>query len=333
MCATAGLACTAVSRHLPGVSPLLLAILAGALVGNALTVPTALGPGVAVSAKQVLRWGIVLLGLQVPLGQIVGLGWGALATATLVVAIGLAGTLGLGRLLGVHRGLALLIAAGFSICGAAAVAAVDGVVDSEEEDVAAALGLVVLFGTLAIGVVPAAGALLGLDQHAQGLLVGASVHEVAQVVAAGGIVGGSALSVAVLVKLTRVLLLAPVITAVALRARAARHADAATTGSSARAGERAGAPATSRELPPLVPAFVLGFLALVLVRSTGVLPDALLGAGRSVQTLLLATAMFALGLGVRWDRLRHLGPRPLCLGALSSALVLGVALGGVTLLT
>ena len=137
----------------------------------------------------------------------------------------------------------MLIAGGFSICGAAAVAAVDGVIQTDkDEEVVTAVALVVVFGTLMIPFVPFASSLLGFSSGEAGLWAGASTHEVAQVVAAGGVIGGGALAVAVIVKLARVLLLAPVMAVVGVAHRRRTGADAS--------GKR----------PPLVPLFVLAFL-------------------------------------------------------------------------
>lgn len=296
----------------PAVSPLLVAIIAGAFLTNLRPLPERYDPGVKVAAKRVLRLGVVLLGLQLSLQQILGLGLRGLAIVVAVVAGGIAGTLLIGRLLKVPGTQRLLIACGFSICGAAAVAAVDSAVEADEEDTACAVGLVVLYGTLMIGVAPLLVAVFGLTEEQGGMAIGAMVHEVAQVVAAGGIVGGSALAVATVVKLARVLMLGPVVLAITAYRRA--HSDTTT-------GTR----------PPLVPLFVAGFFAAVLVRSAVPLPDVVLAGGKAVQTILLAAAMFALGTGVRLEMLRRVGSRPILLGLLSTVLVATIALGGVLL--
>lgn len=230
-----------------------------------------------------------------------------------IVVGGIFGTLLLGRMLRVPPRLSLLVACGFSICGAAAVAAVGGSTDSDEEDVASAIGLVVLFGTLMIFLLPAALAPLGMSDHMRGLIAGGSIHEVAQVVAAGGIIGGGALTVAVIVKLARVLMLAPVIFTLSLLRR------------------RAGA-GEAKDLPPLVPLFVVGFIAMAIVRTFVPLSDTVLEVGSLLQTLLLGAAMFALGTGVHVSLLKRVGGRSLVLGILSTLLVLAVAATGMLLL-
>ncbi len=254
------------------VSPLLIAIVAGAVLSNVAGLrsglPAAISPGLQVASRRFLRVGIVLLGLQLVVGDIIGLGWPVLLGATTIVAGGIGVTMAAGRLLGVSRSQTLLIACGFSICGAAAVTGVDGVLRKRNSDeTATAVALVVIFGTVMIGVLPAAGTVLGLDQHDAGVWAGASVHEVAQVVATAGIIGTPALKVAVLVKLARVLLLAPVLAAISL-------------------GQRRGGVSTSRQ--PLVPVFVLGFLGCVAVGSLDVLPTPVLDAAAFAESVLLS---------------------------------------------
>ena len=311
----------AVSAVAPGLSVLLVAIVLGVATGNARTLPVAWTPGLAFAAKHLLRAGVVLLGLQLVLSQVASLGPRLLTVVVAVVVVGLVSTLALGRLLRIGRELTLLVACGFSICGAAAVAAADTVVEAEEEDVVTAIALVVLFGTLMIAAVPAAVHVLGLSAEQGSTWAGASIHEVAQVVAAGEAIGGTAegagalLALAVTVKLARVLMLAPMIAVLRLRDRRGRPA----TGSGGRA--------------PLVPLFVIGFVTLAVARSTGALPEVVVDTGRLAQVALLAAAMFALGTGVRFRVLLRTGPRPFVLAALSTLVISTTGLVGVLLAT
>jgi uncharacterized integral membrane protein (TIGR00698 family) len=300
--------CLALARLFPIISPLLLAILLGVAWRNTFGVPSVLAAGITFSAKKLLRTGIVLLGLQIAVGEVIGLGWGMILVVVAVVGIGMVGTYALGRAFGLSPSQSMLIAAGFSICGAAAVAGAEGVLKAKEEEVVTALAMVVLFGTLMIPVVPLASGLMGMDSYTAGLWAGASIHEVAQVVAVGGILGGTALSVAVVVKLCRVLMLAPVMAVLSMRQR------------------RVGAPGST---PPLVPFFVVAFLVAVVLRSSGFIPESVLGAAAAIQTVLLAAAMFALGCGVRFSVLRKVGIKPFAVGGLSTLLVAGVGLMGV----
>lgn len=308
----------AVNLAAPTMSALLVAILVGVVVANVVHLPESTAPGLAVASKKLLRAGIVLLGLQVSLRDIAGLGVGMIAVVLAVVTSGLLVAEFAGRALGLAPALRSLIGAGFSICGAAAIAGVEGVIDDkEEEDVVTALALVVLCGTLMIPLVPLLSTAFGLDPRIAGLWAGASIHEVAQVVAAAGIIGAGALKVAVVVKLARVLMLAPV--AIWFGAQARRSA-----------GRPAGS--SDRTLPPLVPLFVVGFLIAVLVRTTGVVPVEVLDVVTIVQTILLSAAMFALGCGVRLAILKNVGGGPFVLAAVTTVSVASTALGGVLLL-
>ena len=302
LCLAAAGASYGVSLLLPGVSPLIIAIVLGVLLANVVRLPAAASDGIDFSAKKLLRAGIVFLGLQLVLTDILDLGAPMLVVVVCIVAGGLLGTVLLGRLLRVPSGLSLLIACGFSICGAAAVAGAAGVTDPDdeaEEDTITAVTLVVIFGTLMIPLVPLLTNLLGLGSETAGMWAGGSIHEIAQVVAAGGIIGGRALTVAVIVKLARVLLLAPVVAILSIRERRLSR----TAGESSQ--QR-----SSSKLPPIVPLFIIGFIAMVLLRSFIPLPDFVLTTGGLLQTGLLAAAMFGLGCGVKVRNLVKVASSP-----------------------
>nr|BFF03255.1 hypothetical protein GCM10020241_49300 [Streptoalloteichus tenebrarius] len=244
--------------------------------------------------------------------QVLGLGAGTLLVVLATVAVTFVGTVLLGRALGLPRGLSVLVGTGFSICGASAVAAVEGVVEREEEDVATAVALVTLYGSLAIAALPLLAGPAGLEGEDFGRWAGASVHEVAQVVAAASPAGALAVATAVVVKLSRVVLLAPLVAAISVAERRRR-------------------PSAEGRRPPLVPLFVLGFLAMVVVRSVDVLPAPVLDATKFVTTLLLAGALFGLGSAVRIAALVRTGPKALLLGLFSTLLVVAVSWAGLSL--
>lgn len=337
LAAVATAALLSVARYVPTVSPLVLAIVLGAVVGTAVgswlrrrpeVAPrwAVFDPGTAVVAKRVLRIGVVLLGLQLSAPQVLALGWRGLTIIVVTMSVTLIAALGIGRRLGVSREASLLVGTGFAVCGAAAVSAMSTVVertpsgrardDAEvRDDLAAALALVTVFGTLAILVLPSLSRLIGLTDAQAGLWIGACVQEVAQVVAAAGAVSAAALATGTVAKLARVVLLAPLV---------------AVTG--AVLGRR-GVPAgqTTRRPAP-VPLFVVGFLAAVVVRSVGFLPAGALAFFHTTTTVLFVAAMFALGLGVDMPRLVRTGQRTLLLGAAVGAVGAGAALVGVLVL-
>lgn len=293
----------AAARLVPAVSALTLAVVLGVLAGPRLPATAA---GLGWATKKFLRLGVVLLGLQLGLGQVLGLGGGTVLAVVATVLVAFFGTLLVGRALGVSPGLGLMVATGFSICGASAIAAMDSVTDNDKRDVATAVTLVTLYGSAAIGLVPLLGGLLGLRPEQLGAWAGVSVHEVAQVVAAASPAGAAAVGIAVVVKLTRVVLLAPMVAGVSV----VQRRRAGTTGSR----------------PPIVPLFVVGFLATMVLRTTGVVPPAALQVGSVATTLLFAGALFGLGSQVRLGALLRTGRRGLVLGALSTVLVASVGL-------
>lgn len=309
------------SHLVPTISPLVVAVALGALLTNLGLHPHWARAGTHLAAKRFLRLGVILLGFQLALGQVVALGGPGLALVLVVVAATFYGTQRLGRILGISPSLSLLIATGFSICGASAIAAMDGVSDADDEEVAFAVALVTLCGSLAIAVLPALAGPLGLDGTAFGTWVGASVHDVAQVVAAASTHGPASLRAAVIVKLTRVILLAPMVAGVTLtrRRRTTPTNPVDTTTTAARR-------------PPILPLFVALFLAAIAIRTTGILPTPALDAIKTTETISLAAALVGLGTGVHLAKLRRLGGRPLLLAACSWILIAGLSYLGVRLL-
>ncbi|MDN6122473.1 MAG: putative sulfate exporter family transporter, partial [Brevibacterium sp.] len=276
-----------------------------------------------------------------------------LVLAAVVVAVGIVSGLLLARPFRVESNLALLIGCGFGICGAAAVAGVESTLKSKKEDVAAAIGLVVLFGTLMIALIPSLSAAFGLAPDTAGMWGGASTHEVAQVVAIGGIIGPAALQVAVLVKLSRVIMLAPTVAVLSMvmrrndtRERAAvtssvdspaevarQSSSTAQSSSTVQSSSTPQSPSPAAKRPPIVPLFVLGFLLMAGLRTFGLLPEFAVSGLGWIQTVCLAMAMFALGRGVQWRSLRNLGAGPIGLAATTTLIVTVIGLGGALLLT
>jgi uncharacterized integral membrane protein (TIGR00698 family) len=307
-------------RIQPGLPMLTVTVAFGILAANLRLLPAATKPGLAFAGKRLMRVGVVLLGLKLALGDILGLGFATVAMVIGVVVLTFFATRWMGRRMGLPGDQPLLIATGFSICGASAVAAMNGVTDSDEEDVVTSVALVTLCGSLAIVVLPLLRGPLGLGPTQYGGWIGAGVHDVGQVVAAAGVAGPVALHTAVVVKLMRVLLLAPVVagTAYALRRRAKRTA---ATHPDAGGAKR----------PPLMPLFVLGFIAMVAIRTTGLVPARALEIAGTAQDLLLAAALFGLGSMVDLRRLFTTGWRALLLGFASWTVIAGAAYGGVLL--
>jgi uncharacterized integral membrane protein (TIGR00698 family) len=290
------------ARQLPGVatfSPMILAIVIGMAFHNIVGTPAVAKPGITFALKRILRFAIVLLGFQLTLTQIASVGAPGLLIIVTTLAATFAATTWFGRLLGVDRKLTQLIAAGTSICGASAIIATNTVTEAHDEDVAYAVACVTIFGSIAMFSYPLLPGLLHLDARAYGLWSGASIHEIAQVVAAAFQNGQHAGEIGTMVKLARVTLLAPVVLTLGLMAR-----------------RSAGRDAVKRAAPPL-PWFVFGFIALVGLNSVITIPADDKQVIVTVTTFLLSIALAAMGLETDISKLYARGFRPAILGALA----------------
>jgi uncharacterized integral membrane protein (TIGR00698 family) len=306
-----GLGCFFLAPILGVVSALMLAILVGIMAGSLRILPGWSRPGIAWASRRLLRMGIVVLGLQLPFSLLTSLGLIGIIVLVATVVATFFGTLVIGRALGVPRVSRHLVATGFAICGASAIAAMSSVVDptnESEEETAQAITLVTLYGTLALIILPLLQPVTGLDDAAMGLWIGASVHEVAQVVAAASAVGAAALAIATVAKLARVLLLAPLVASVS-----AIESARARTGQ----GER----------PPILPVFVAGFILMAVVRSVVPLPPEVISVAGVTTTILLSIAMFGLGTAVDLRKLVRTGGRVALLAGASTAIAAAVPLG------
>jgi uncharacterized integral membrane protein (TIGR00698 family) len=307
---------------LPVVPWLTASIVLGVVVSCVVPVRPALDgvlkPGLTQASRRVLRIGIVLLGLQLSLFDIAKLGWVAIIAIVALVGVSFVITWAIARALKLPGDEPVMLAAGFSICGVSAVGAMSAARGTDPKNTGTPIALVTLYGTAAIAVLPALAVPLGLDAGTFGHWVGASVHDVGQVVATAGTAGAAALAVAIVVKLTRVLMLAPMVAITSIGTR--RRIAVATPEES-----------TSRTRPPVVPLFIIGFVALVLVRTFIPVPDAVLTIAGIAQSALLAVALFAIGASLRLERLVREGPRALLAGALSWIAILGLALAAALL--
>jgi uncharacterized integral membrane protein (TIGR00698 family) len=300
----------------PPVGVLTWAIALGVVAANARLLPATVAGQVAPVTRRLLRVGIVLLGFSVSFASIAALGLPLIA----LVAGSLVGTLTftvwLGRRLGVGQARTLLIGTGVAICGASAIAAMEDTARADEDDVAAAIAMVTLFGTVALIALPLLQGPLGLTDVQLGAWAGASVHEVGQVVAAAGPAGQAAVAMAVVVKLTRVVMLAPVVATVGVvrRVSTVRSVDGAAR-------------------PPLVPLFVLGFLACAALQSAGLVPAAALGWIGHAQVAALSAALFGMGCSVRLAHLLRNGGAVMVVATAATLFLAAVSLAGVLLVT
>ncbi len=293
-----------INQQWANVSPLTASLVLGAILGNLGLVPSICEAGLRFSSRSLLRLGIIVLGFQLSFSEVAHLGGKGFIAVIAVVVVTFFGTQFIAKLLGVSPGLGLLTATGYSICGVSAVSAMTGAVDGDEEDATYAIALVTMFGSIAIFALPVLGHFFNMGNTRFGMWAGSSVHDVAQVVATATAYSKDSLSGAVIVKLTRVVLLAPLVAFYAYRHRRG-------------VAQAADAPRTS----PL-PMFIVLFLVAVCIRTTDVLSSRVLADLKNFEKLCLAFALVGLGAGVRISKLRVLGARPILLGVLSWALVL-----------
>jgi uncharacterized integral membrane protein (TIGR00698 family) len=306
---TGGIAAAAFGLHaLPGMSvlsPMILSIFIGIAFHNLIRTPAVAKAGVTFSLRRILRFAIILLGLQLTAQQVIAVGGTGLAVIISSLIATFLFTTWVGRLLGVDAKLTQLIAAGTSICGASAVIATNTVTDGSDEDVAYAVACVTVFGSIAMFSYPMVVGLLHLDPHAYGLWAGSSIHEIAQVVAAAYQDGTKAGDFATIAKLTRVMMLAPVVLSLGLLLRL-------------RGGQaRAKVPA---------PWFVVGFIVLILVNSLVTIPTEIKAPVGMVTTFGLSMALAAMGLETDIRKLRAEGFRPLLLGLIAFFFISGFSL-------
>jgi len=299
--AAAGIAIAKVPAvsHL-GISALTLAIVLGIALGN--TVFPRIAPfsatGVDFAKARLLRLGIILYGFHITFQDIAQIGWAGVLIDVLVIGATFTLAVQLGtRVFGLDRQTAMLIGAGSSICGAAAVLAAEPVVRGQAHKVSVAVATVVIFGTVGMFVYPLLYPYLGLSETAYGLYAGSTIHEVAQVVVAGRAVGEHAASYAVIEKMLRVMMLAPFL--VILSSRIGDEGEAAT-------GKR----------KITIPWFAVLFIVAAGFNSLHLLPAAVVEAILAVDTVLLAMAMAALGLRTHVGAIHHAGTRPILLASI-----------------
>lgn len=289
-------------REIPGLaiaSPLIVATFLGMILHNTVGSPSWAKPGIRFALRRVLRFGIVLLGLQLMIPQVIQVGGAGCLILLVTVLATLILTKWLGRALGIEEKLSELIAVGTSICGASAIIAVNTVTEGSDEDVAYAIACVTVFGSMAIFLYPLLPALLHLSPKAFGLWSGASIHEIGQVVAAAFQDGAGAGYVGTVAKLTRVMMLAPLV--IALGAAAAGRRDKAC----------------KTQASPPVPWFVLGFIVSMLLNSFVRLPGSLMHFVVPFTTFLLSMALAAMGLETDFRKLIAKGFAPLGLAAMA----------------
>lgn len=298
------------------VSPLILAIIFGFVLNNTIRLPSGLRHGIKFSAKRILRLAIVFLGFKLSLAEIVHVGAGALVTISVSSGITLLFTIWLGRKMGIPLKRSILLASGVSICGASAVAAVDGVIQSKEEDAAYAIGAITLFGTIFMLIYPVIYSVAGLPDAGYALWAGSSIHEVAQVSAAGSVMNNAVSeALASSVKMIRVLFIMP-LTLVLLLFPWQEKKDTVVLNQAEKKGKVS------------IPWFAVLFFVAVIVNSIHVVPSAVTRYIVVSDNFLMTVAMAGLGLDISMRSMLRIGKNAFLLGVVSS-LMLSALSGGI----
>lgn len=294
----------------PIINPIVIAVVLGMSVSALIGVPASAKPGLAFASKTLLRISIVLLGLQLTFGELVKVGAIAVVLCAFVLVATFLFTKWLGRFLNIDSDLAELLASGTAVCGASAVIATNTLTRASDSDVAYALGCITIFGTLSILTYPFVMTGLGLTPELYALWTGASVHEVAQVVAASSQGGPEAVILATVVKLARVLMLAPLILIISAMRHIAQPASGRTQ---------------------LFPWFIVGFVLLIIIGSAFEVPSQIRQAAGTVTTFIFTIALAALGISTHFRSLTARGWRPVFVAAGAWLFVSTLALLGVLL--
>jgi len=293
---------------------LLLVILLGMAWRLVLPIPRWSVPGIEMAKKPLLRWAVAGLGLRLTISEILAIGAPALLLVSMSTLLALGIGWWLGRRLGLHRDLGLLLGVGGAICGASAIVAADTVVQARKQDSAMAIGVITLLGTVGILLFPELGWLLGLSDHDFGVWAGAGLQETAQVVAAGDTYSQESKEVATVVKLVRICWLAPVVFYLGREV--------------ARREKPEGEDKTTKNVP-LVPWFLVMFVVFAAISSSGLLPEdgaISLASGKTIVKWLMCIGMAGVGLQINLADLVRTGSRPLLVGTLQWLALAGIAL-------
>ncbi|MBM6580953.1 YeiH family putative sulfate export transporter [Microvirga sp. BT689] len=299
----------------PWIEALVIAILLGTILRTLWTPDRRWVSGIGFSAKTLLEFAVMLLGASISFQAVLDAGLGLILGIAIVVAVSITASYGLGRMLGLPKRMAVLVACGNAICGNSAIAAVAPVIGAKPADVASSIAFTAVLGVIVVLALPLLVPLLGLSMTQYGVLAGLTVYAVPQVLAATVPVSLVSTQLGTLVKLVRVLMLGPVVIALSVVT-----------------GRQAEGPKPSLALNRLVPWFIVGFLILALLRSLGAIPEAMLQIVMPVATFLTIIAMAALGLGVDLKVLGHVGGRVTLAVSLSLLVLIAISLGLIRLL-
>lgn len=306
--------------HLIGAS--VIALFIGMIINHFAKPSPGIAVGLKFTSKKVLKFAIILLGASLSIGTILNVGRMSLMVMCFTLLTCFGGGYFIGKALGLNWKLSNLISAGTGICGGSAIAAIAPVIDAEDSDIAYAMSATFLFDMAMIVLFPIMGRAMGLSDMAYGLWAGTAVNDTSSVVAAGYAYSEAAGDFATMVKLTRTLAIIPTVVTFALvEVRLKKKAALA-------AGSLEGQDAVKANLnfTKLFPWFILGFVALAIVNSLGVIPPAVAAGAKSLSKFLMIAALAAIGLNTSFKDMKKSGIAPMVHGFIISALVVIVAI-------
>jgi uncharacterized integral membrane protein (TIGR00698 family) len=305
---------TAIGSAIPLLGTPVICILIGVTIAAVRKPGARFRPGIVTASKLILQISIVVLGSQLSLSQIMHVGFTSLPVMLGSLTACLVGAYWIGRWLGIVGDLRTLIGVGTGICGASAIAAVTPIIGAASVDVAYAISTIFLFNMTAVLTFPFLGHLLGMSQHSFGLFAGTAVNDMSSVVAASTTYGSTAANYAIVVKLTRTLLIIPISLALAAVARK-RLNDVSVTATSGLDPVKVATAKVHVRIGRLIPWYLIGFLIVAAANSVGLVPLRIHHSLTLISLFLIAVALSAIGLSTDLPALRRTGPRPLILGA------------------
>lgn len=305
------------SSLIPGdiIGATVMALLVGMALNPLLKKYTQFDPGVSFSGKMILRIGIVLMGVNMNFSEVMSVGKYSLFVMifTMATAFG-AGNL-IGKLFGMNWKLTNLLSVSTAICGGSAVATVGPVIKAKNQDIAYAISSTFIFDILTVVVIPWIGMAMGMSNMGYGLWVGTAVNDTSSVVAAGYAFSELAGNTAVIVKLTRTLFIIPfvlIFSVITERLEAKKESTHKHTPVS---------------IKKIFPYFIILFLVVVALRSTGIIPEAVVPALSNTSKFTMVMALSAIGLKTNFSDIKNIGIKPMILGFIVDTLVVFVSIG------
>jgi uncharacterized integral membrane protein (TIGR00698 family) len=289
---------------------LVIAVVIGFLIANLFKIPDSFLPGTTFTVKKILKLGIILIGFKISLADINSLGLKGLVVILLSVSFCFYFTMWLGKKMGIEKKLAILLAAGTSICGASAIIATGSVIKSDEKDSAISVAVISVIGTIFMVLYPVAFHTFGMGKLIYSVWAGSSIHEVAQVVAAGFSVSEEVGNYSSMVKMSRVTFIIPVTLILLFREIRQVNSEAKTI--------------SLKDLN--IPWFVIGFVLMILLNSMAIIPDAIKTYIIQLDNILLTAAMFSLGTDINFSKVKETGLQPFYLCLASSIVISTVSL-------